>query len=356
VPGELTSVANQAATPEQVVAAKAAAAKVNAAGGVNGHPIQIDSCDTRYDQAATAACARKAKSNGDVAVVGAVTSNGDAMNPILVSEGIANIGQFPISPSDYSSKTNFPIVAGTPALIAGAARALANAGAKRITSLYVDIPSGAIATTFVSAGLSGTQAKVTNKVAMPTTATDVTQYVAAAARNSDGVVIAVFPQQTVPVVKAFKQQGLTTKLSAPSLQPALLGQLGASADGVLTANQFAPLTSDLAGVHEFLDGMKAAAPNASLNDFALSGWTGVMTFAAAMKQQNVTDITAATVLAALPKVSNLDLGGIVHEISFTTPNPAPGLGRIFNPYIQYGVLRGGSNHAIDGKWVNPLAP
>src|SRR6266581_6443093 len=58
--------------PESTAGAKAAADAINAAGGVGGHPIEIEACDDQYDANKAAACAQKAVSDKVTALVGGV--------------------------------------------------------------------------------------------------------------------------------------------------------------------------------------------------------------------------------------------------------------------------------------------
>src|ERR1700709_1011762 len=75
-PYKVFEIADSAATqyPEIKAAADAAITTINAAGGINGHPITIEVCDTNRDANQAATCARKAVSDTAViAVVGRVT-------------------------------------------------------------------------------------------------------------------------------------------------------------------------------------------------------------------------------------------------------------------------------------------
>lgn len=67
--------------PDAITAIDAAAAAANAAGGVNGHPIDIDFCGDQGDPNLTTACARTAGTNKDVAVITAVELNTDNALP-----------------------------------------------------------------------------------------------------------------------------------------------------------------------------------------------------------------------------------------------------------------------------------
>ena len=55
--------------PQDADAGKATAKAINAAGGVNGHPIVLEVCDDKFDPNQAADCARQAVSDNVAAVV-----------------------------------------------------------------------------------------------------------------------------------------------------------------------------------------------------------------------------------------------------------------------------------------------
>ena len=96
------------ALPQLVVAAKAAAKEINAAGGVNGQEITILSCNTQGDPNVSASCARKAVSERVSAVVGMLSLTSSSIMPILEAAKIPSIGTTDINPVDHTSPVSFP--------------------------------------------------------------------------------------------------------------------------------------------------------------------------------------------------------------------------------------------------------
>lgn len=94
--------------PEQAGAVKAAVRALNKRGGINGHLVQVDVCDSKNDQAAGEACARKAVNGKYLAVVSAFSTAG-GINAILEKGGIPSIGSSGIAGdgSDLTSKISF---------------------------------------------------------------------------------------------------------------------------------------------------------------------------------------------------------------------------------------------------------
>ena len=78
--------------PEGQTAIEAAAMSLNAAGGINGHPIQVAACNDQGDPNVAAQCARQAVSDGDVAVLGSYSQNAGQVLPILQAANIAYVG------------------------------------------------------------------------------------------------------------------------------------------------------------------------------------------------------------------------------------------------------------------------
>src|SRR5204863_2229965 len=78
--------------PEDAAAGKAAVKAVNAAGGVNGHPLELSVCDDKFDPNGAAECARQAVSQKVAAVVSLNSGFGDKVITILDAAGIPSVG------------------------------------------------------------------------------------------------------------------------------------------------------------------------------------------------------------------------------------------------------------------------
>ena len=92
------------AQPDQLSAAKAAVAGINARGGLDGKTVTLDFCNDKGDPNEGAKCARKMISDKVVAVVGGQNLTGSAVDPILDAAGIAQFGLGPITGPDFTSK------------------------------------------------------------------------------------------------------------------------------------------------------------------------------------------------------------------------------------------------------------
>ncbi|MBS1842984.1 MAG: ABC transporter substrate-binding protein [Actinobacteria bacterium] len=83
---------------------------VNAHGGIDGRPLEVNFCDSRGTPTAAAACAREAVAGHAVAVVGSFNYSGDVVMPILEKGDTALFGGCcSITPAEYTSKASFSL-------------------------------------------------------------------------------------------------------------------------------------------------------------------------------------------------------------------------------------------------------
>jgi ABC-type branched-subunit amino acid transport system substrate-binding protein len=75
-----------------LVTAQVAGDWINAHGGINGHPVNVTTCDEQGDPTRTASCGRQAIQDHDVAVIGSFTFNGNAVIPELAAAHISWFG------------------------------------------------------------------------------------------------------------------------------------------------------------------------------------------------------------------------------------------------------------------------
>lgn len=346
---------NQPETPQAVAGAKAAASAINARGGIGGRPVEITGCDGKTDPNAAATCARKAASQGYVATVGQVSGTGDAIAPVQKQNGMASIAPYPLSPADFSSPIAFPLAAGGPAVTAGVARNLGTEGAKTVGVAYFGNAAGATSLPFVKTGLAGTGARTGPEIPVAPGTADLAPVAEATTKGADAAALVLQPDDAVHFIQVARQSGIAAKIGMPAQDPELFKKLGSAGDGVYVATQFAPQTSDVPGIKQYLRDMQQYAKDSKLDDYSLNAWLGVQTFTKMVAQQKLNTIDKSTVLAGMGKLVNLDLGGVVAPYTTTTENKMPGFNRIFHPQVQLGTVKDGEI-VTDGKWVNPFLP
>jgi ABC-type branched-subunit amino acid transport system substrate-binding protein len=355
--GQITDPVQGQPVPEAASGAMAAADAINASGGIYGRPLQVTVCDDSDNETKAAACARQASSLGAVATIADNTQFGTAVDPILLSEHVAAVGANPLTPADFSLTNMFPIEPGGAATTAGEAVALVKAGAKHIVVARVDNPASAIADTFVNAALAPYKLKVFKDVPVPTTAPDLSSYVAdATSGGADGVLIAMNQNQGAHFIEALRQAGVKLPVATASsaVPPNELPTLGAAAEGLYVSSEFRPVATGGPGISQFLADMKQYEPAAAINDFSINGWVSVEAFTKSVAQLNLTNVTSTTVLAGMKQVRNLDLGGVVPNWS-TVPLKVPGLSQDFNPSVMLARIQNGKIiPMVAGQFTYPI--
>jgi branched-chain amino acid transport system substrate-binding protein len=337
---ELTSVDP---APEDVAGAQAAAAAVNASGGINGHPLVVSSCDAGSGASVTQAvtCGRNLVSSSALAEVGDFEIDQDQVNSVLLAAGVPNIGPPPDGQSVLSSSNSFPLSGSEAAALS---IPLADAGAKKIWVAYVNSPEAAAALPFTKAVLAMSHPATTVLGGIPVdiTTTDLTPDVTKGA-SGDGVAMAMIPAQLASWLTAAKQASATQKLSASAsaLLPSTLKALGSNANGLLVDSGLPFVTSSEPGVVKFRAEMAQYAPGQALDDISINAWLGTWAFAQVARTISG-PVTRASVLSAFSHLTDFNVFGML-PAGFTTTKPFafPGLGRLFNTETVTGVVKNG---------------
>lgn len=329
--------------PQYPAGAQARAQAVNNAGGIHNRPIQVIVCSDENDPNTALRCARNAVSDKVAAVVGLQTPNDNVILPVLAKAGIPAIGVYPFNPIAFTSKVSFPDVAGVYAIIGGMPHALAAAGAKRVSLIY---PGGAAgANLFLQQwgpGVKAANLHSTGEVAVPANAHDLSAVVAAATKNGTDGVAGVSLDAEASLVQAMRQQAPNAKFATTTfnLSDDVIKALGPIADGVLAAETTVPTTADTAGVTRYKSDLAAFKKSLPVSSVGLHEWLAMWTFERVVRP--LTTIDASTVLAAMGKINNLDMGGIIPPYSTTKPaTNDPSLPRMFNPTAVIDVVKNG---------------
>ena len=111
--GVIAEITSSTPSGEVASGAKAAAAAINASGGINGHPVVITVCDSKgvQDVSSATTCANNLVANtATVAEVGDYNANQQQINTILAAAGVPLIGPNPVSSSAFTSSNSFPFM------------------------------------------------------------------------------------------------------------------------------------------------------------------------------------------------------------------------------------------------------
>jgi ABC-type branched-subunit amino acid transport system substrate-binding protein len=337
--------------PQIVVGAQAGVNQVNAAGGVNGHKIELLSCNSQADPNVGASCARKAVSEKVSAVVGMLSLQANPAQAILTAAKIPTIANVALNSLDQTSPTSFPIVSGQAQSIAPV---LALPG-------YQDCNHPAVLAMNVPISQEGAElikklyAKLdvdTKIVGVNGGATDIRPQVATLlSGGTDCVFPLAAPAIAVGLVKIVADSGQKVKISeiAGSAPVGSLRQLGAAAQGVYADSPFQLPGTSPAG-DKFSKAMAAVDPKAVQDVNAESAYTGVLIFAQVAK--SLTDFSAPMVLDALNRAKNIDVGTIASIPSFPADSGIPGMKRTnVTTYYAY-VFQGDNYKLVSSKTVD----
>jgi len=312
--------------PDGLAGAKAAVRGINARGGIDGHPLQLEWCDVQSDVNTAESCARQMVSDGVAAVTGNQDNYGPQQTAIEQASGIPDIANDTMdASSEFTSPIEFPRSSGATGLFAAGVYyglKVAKPAQKTFAFVGVQIP-------IVSALAQSTEQSVVKNggvwkgsVEMPVTTTSFAPYVAAAAsKHADITLLAMSGQQIAEFALAAEQAGddFTTFSTAVAFPTSLLKTLdptSAFARHMLFSADLPPWTataqfpllkqfdSDIQA--EAKSGDKYAAPG-YYSLAMLNAWYAVHMFAVVADQIHGT-VDAKTMLTQLHKVSNLNFG------------------------------------------------
>lgn len=338
---------------------QAAVDSVNAIGGVDGHPLKLDFCDTGYTVNGELTCAHQFVSEHVAAAVDPyfLADQSGAEIGLLQRAGIPVFGGQGLSPVEENNPDAYPLSSGLPGWTYGAIAALIKDGVKKI-SILVDTNPGSqfagqlLATAAKSAG-------ITAPVISGDPNSDPTFSAAAAKATANGVQgVAVFPAPVnVPnMIKALRQGGFQGKIALPTviLPEAVIKALGSLGNGVLADSQVA-LTTDTSnsGVQQYLADMKKYG-NDQVTDASIFAWSAVEVFAKAIAHASSFDAQGIT--AALKSLSTpVDVGTVAPWRSNGVTSPLNSYSRILNPTVTFGVVKNGQLVTDGGGFVNPFS-
>jgi branched-chain amino acid transport system substrate-binding protein len=337
-----TSASTIAGFPEQADSAKAQVAMINAAGGVNGHQVDLAVCNDQANPNSGASCAQKAVSSGVVAVVGGISLGSSGIIPVLEQAGIADISN-PTSPLELTSSISWPPVGGTPPQYAGLAEAMVKQyGCTKVDSISASNVQAQATVGQEKAGLAAIGSSLHAAITTPAVNTDYAPTVAQVASDGADCALLNFPaNENVKAIPAFRQGAPKVKLgtSANSLPLSVVAALGSAANGVVLSDQNFPVTSTGDGVKAFNAAMSKAYPKDPADAAALEAWGAMTIFEQAAKSAQG-DINAKSVTAALGALSNAD-STVGPPISYTASNGLKGYNRVFNTKVlTYTVANG----------------
>jgi branched-chain amino acid transport system substrate-binding protein len=338
--GNWTQPAIGTANPEFPAGAQAAAAAVNAAGGIDGRPIDVIVCSDELSADTARQCARDAVEQGVVAVVGLQTTNETTILPILEAAGIPAIGVSPFTEIGLTSPVSFPDTSGFVGQTLGMGLQLARAGADDVSAI---VPGGlgGIATEVgdaVGVGASSDGANYTGLVQIPAKSADLSPAVASATEN--GASVAGFAGDEAAFLTAMRSLAPDSMISTfPfNLTDSVIESAGAAAEGVMGVDGIVPPSADTEGTAQYKEDLAAFDSTMPTSTTGLHEWLAMWTFSRVVADLDTVD--AASTLQAMSAVTDLDMGGITPP--YSTVSTSTRYPRMFNSTVVFQVVEDGA--------------
>jgi branched-chain amino acid transport system substrate-binding protein len=341
--------------PELFSGAQAGTDAVNAAGGVNGHQLDLIQCDSNLDPNQEQACLNSAVSDKVSAVVGSniLFSTEDVLErahiPLIASAGLTQ--------AEFSSPVAYPY-GGEFTWFTGQVAMAKEAGVKSAAIYTTNIAAAKFGVTIFETAMKQAGIKLTSVIEISNSTTD---YSAPAQTAMSGNPQAVFTgtgaNNFAPFAQALLQAGYSGKIYSFSseMTPSAAKVLGSLGNGILVACEALP-ASDTGNpaVAKFLAAMNAYEPGALQDELSGEGYSGVEIFANLMAK--ATSFTGADVMAALNKVSasNPVQAGTFGTFIGTGTSPVSGYPRLLNYKFIPASVQSGQVVATDSAFQDPF--
>jgi branched-chain amino acid transport system substrate-binding protein len=269
--------------------------------GINGHPIQIDSCIGDGTPATAARCANQLVADHPIAILGAADVGAPASIPIYAHANLAYLGGIPFTPVPETAANSiqfWSVSVGDNA--AAAVYAGKKLGVTSVAIIYFSNAQGEsilpqITPTLKAAGVT----KITDVPLSPTSPDPSPQ---AALVEGSGAQLAYVdvPNGCGNVLKALKSVGFTGKVMGidPCSAPPVITAAAGGANGMYIASPFQLQSGSGAQAQLFQAAMtKYAAPGSLVDSISTAGFATVMNVQQVMSTIKGTP-TTAEILAA----------------------------------------------------------
>ena len=250
---------------------------VNANGGINGQPVEVEFCRDEQDPNIAIQCMQDVIDAGAVTFVANFNCCGAQLNPEILAAGYVTIGGFMLTGGDLStpaadgfySHNGGVFVAG-----AGQAPACAALGAERIAAAFVDVESGQQLPGVIE-GVLGIELVASEP--MPVGTADFAPIAAKIiAAEPDCVLGLSGKEQVVGILQALRQQGYTglfTGSGSTVTAASMVADVGEAADNMVIPHIYdhsSPIWDD------YVAALAVAAPDTIPDDIGVGAFLSVV--------------------------------------------------------------------------------
>jgi branched-chain amino acid transport system substrate-binding protein len=343
-------------------ACQAYADKVNAAGGINGHKIELIIEDDQYDPALTIAGARKLIERDHVQAISCFVGAGLglAIDPFVEEKGIPTIVPAEVlatsaPPRKYLFATMEPWSISVTLLLQYSIDTLHK---NKIAVLYSSDQGGQDINAVVGKYLAGRGLKPVITLPIDTSATDVSsQALNVKQTDADLVLIQVFGTAGTRLVQEFAKQGYAPQIVGMTAfnDPTTIKLMGAAGDGIIAFATYYPPDADKPGMADFREQMHKYYPKDPLGLNAEMQWSAMAVMTNAIAKIDG-PITSQSIFAMLESGQTFDqvVGPPVKWASFATCATNPLCRR--GPTQAYLVqIRNGTSKPVT-EMSPPVAP
>ena len=340
--------------------ANAAAAAINANGGINGGKLEVINCNEQATPAGAQACAEQAVNEGVAAVVGSSSVNGQTFYPIFEAAGIPVIGLTGPNSTDLTSPMSYPVSSTIVSQMVGAGVVAGQNGCTSLGIVATDIPAAQQAAKLVELGFRSTGQTKVQVTPVQVSATDFAPVVASSTRDSDCLTFVLNTQLTREYLTAFEQAnkdqrvlGFGGSLSSANIE-ATGGADGPAEGGFLVTG--GPVDSDpawdayRAAINEYVDNKDELEATGA--DFAGEAehttWVAYQVFADIAK--GLPTVDAKSVVAKLNATNDLSVGDMAPVLEWAQPFANPQMPRLITRDVRFMTVKDGEIVPLDNEW------
>jgi len=269
--------------------------------GINGHPIQIDSCVGDGTPATAARCANQLVADHPLAILGAADVGGPASIPIYAHANLAYLGGIPFTPVPETAPNSiqfWSVSVGDNA--AAAVYAAKQLGVKSVAIVYFSNAQGEsilpqITPTFKAAGVT-----TVKDIPLSPTSPDPSPQAALVEGSGAQLAYVDIPNGCGNVLKSLKSVGYSGKLMGidPCSAPPVIAAAAGGAEGMYIASPFQLQSGSSTQAQLFQAAMnKWAAPGTLIDSISTAGFATVMNVQQVLSTISGTP-TTSTILAA----------------------------------------------------------